>query len=120
MAEVQRFRNNKKLIDAINFLKLEFPVKEISERMNVGKGNVSSFVNNKVSVSKNFIEKFEEEFKIELEGFEFNKNTKDEKDNYENLGPEKVLCLNYKELYLNALKMISLQNKYIEETVNHQ
>lgn len=73
MSEIQRFRNNKKLIEAVSFLKLEFPVKDISTRMGVDKGNLSSFLSNKKSVSKKFLESFEKEYRVELSGFNYDK-----------------------------------------------
>jgi len=69
MTEIQRNRNNKKLIKMVNFLQLEFPVAEISERLKVDKGNLSSYLNNKKSVSNNFIEKFATEFNLNIDDF---------------------------------------------------
>lgn len=94
MSDIQRNRNNEKLIEAVKFLKLEFPIKDISSRMSVDKGNLSSFLSNKKSVSKNFLEKFEKEFYTELIGF-----------NYENKEAE----LNYNKL--NEPKESYLANK---------
>lgn len=73
MSDIERFRNNKKLIEAVSFLKLEFPVRDISTRMGVDKGNLSSFLSNKKSVSKKFLEMFEKEYTTELLGFNYNK-----------------------------------------------
>lgn len=76
MSDLQRNRNNKKLIEAVNFLKLEFPVKDISLRMGIDKGNLSSFLSDKKSVSKNFLEKFEKEYQAELQGFDYENEEK--------------------------------------------
>jgi phage repressor protein C with HTH and peptisase S24 domain len=75
MTEIQRNRNNKKLIKMVNFLQLEFPVAEISERLKVDKGNLSSYLNNKKSVSNNFIQKFTTEFNLNIEEFNDDEET---------------------------------------------
>lgn len=77
MTDIQRNRNNKKLIEAVKFLNLEFPVKDISLRMGVDKGNLSSFLSDKKSVSKKFLEKFEKEFYAELRGFNYENKEED-------------------------------------------
>ncbi len=70
MTEIKRNTNNEKLIKAVNYLRLEFPVVEIAEKMNMDKGNISSYLNNKKSVSANFIKKFEDAFNIDTSNFE--------------------------------------------------
>jgi hypothetical protein len=47
MIENKRNKNTEILIEAVNSLHLEFPVKEISESMGIDKGNLSSFLNGK-------------------------------------------------------------------------
>jgi phage repressor protein C with HTH and peptisase S24 domain len=85
MSDIQRDRNNKKLIRAVNFLKMEFPVKEISERLAVDKGNISSYLSGSKSVSKKFLEKFAKEFKVDLSQFDTDDLDKDILDNKINL-----------------------------------
>jgi transcriptional regulator with XRE-family HTH domain len=70
MTEIKRNTNNEKLIKAVNYLRLEFPVVEIAEKTGMDKGNISSYLNNKKSVSSNFIKKFEEAFNIDTNNFE--------------------------------------------------
>lgn len=70
MTEIKRNTNNEKLIKAVNYLRLEFPVVEIAEKMNMDKGNISSYLNNRKSVSSNFIKKFEDAFNIDTSNFE--------------------------------------------------
>ncbi|EKT4508349.1 helix-turn-helix domain-containing protein [Flavobacterium psychrophilum] len=70
MTEIKRNRNNGKLIKAVNSLHLEFPIAEISERLKVDKGNLSSYLNNKKSVSSKFLEKFSKAYNIDLSEFE--------------------------------------------------
>jgi len=84
MIEIKRNRNNEKLIKAVNSLQLEFPVAEISERLKVDKGNLSSYLNNKKSVSSKFLEKFAAEFNIDFNEFE----TTNSDDDYEELEKE--------------------------------
>lgn len=76
MTEIERHRNNSKLIEIVNFLQLKFPVAEISERLGVDKGNVSSYLNNKKSVSNKFLEKFIREFNVNIESFENSMSSK--------------------------------------------
>jgi transcriptional regulator with XRE-family HTH domain len=85
MTDVQRNRNNKKLIDAVNFLQLEFPIKDISERMGIDKGNLSSYLSNRKSVSAKFMEKFEKEFSKELSGFVYNSESVEKNDTVEDI-----------------------------------
>ena len=66
MTEIKRNKNNSKLIKVVNYLQLEFLIAEISERLKVDKGNLSSYLNNKKSVSTKFLEKFAEEFNVDL------------------------------------------------------
>lgn len=114
MSDIQRFRNNKKLIEAVSFLKLEFPVKDISTRMGVDKGNLSSFLNNKKSVSKNFLEMFEKEYSTELLGFVYNKEF-DQQSIEDSILKEPVedYGLDYKELYLREKEIVDILKKQI-------
>lgn len=70
MSDIKRNTNNEKLIKAVNYLRLEFPVVEIAEKMGLDKGNISSYLNNKKSVSANFIKKFEQAFNIDTNNFD--------------------------------------------------
>lgn len=114
MSDIQRFRNNKKLIEAVSFLKLEFPIKDISTRMGVDKGNLSSFLNNKKSVSKKFLEMFEKEYSTELSGFVYNKEF--DQQSIENSifkEPEENYGIDYKELYLREKEIVDILKKQI-------
>ena len=115
MTVIQRDRNNKKLIEAVNFLKLEFPIRDISERMGVDKGNLSSFLSNKKSVSSKFLDKFQQEFSGELSGFVYDSkeivNLVEENILKE---PETTYGPDYKELYFNAKYTIEVQKELIE------
>lgn len=46
------------------------PVKEISEKTNTDKGQVSKILNNKIPVSNKFLEKFSKAYNIDLSEFE--------------------------------------------------
>lgn len=81
MSEIKRNTNNEKLIKAVNYLRLEFPVVEIADKMNMDKGNISSYLNNKKSVSSNFIKKFEAAFNIDTSNFENKPETKNPPQN---------------------------------------
>jgi len=70
MADIKRNTNNEKLIKAVNSLRLEFPVVEIAEKMKMDRGNISNYLNDKKSVSSNFIKKFEAAFNIDTSNFE--------------------------------------------------
>ena len=70
MTDIKRNTNNEKLIRAVNYLQLEFAVVEIATKMGLDKGNVSAYLNNKKSVSSNFIKKFEEAFNIDTTNFD--------------------------------------------------
>jgi len=104
MTEIKRNTNNEKLIKAVNYLRLEFPVVEIAEKMNMDKGNISSYLNNKKSVSSNFIKKFEEAFNIDTSNFEFKPETKNPQQNSEGFTQERVAFL------IN-------ENEFLKETV---
>jgi transcriptional regulator with XRE-family HTH domain len=116
MPVIQRDRNNKKLIEAVNFLKLEFPIKDISVRMGVDKGNLSSFLNNKKSVSSKFLDKFEKEFSVELSGFVYEDKETEilKKQNILN-EPREGYGPDYKELYFREKKVVDFQFKIIDE-----
>ena len=83
--------------------------------MGVDKGNLSSFLNNKKSVSKKFLEMFEKEYSTELSGFVYNKEF--DQQSIENSifkEPEESYGPDYKEMYLDAKYTIEVQKKYIE------
>jgi len=81
MTEIKRNTNNEKLIKAVNYLRLEFPVVEIADKMKMDKGNISSYLNNRKSVSSNFIKKFEEAFNIDTSNFDNKPETKNPPEN---------------------------------------
>ncbi|MBS9774720.1 MAG: hypothetical protein KGV59_06150 [Tenacibaculum sp.] len=92
---------------AVKELKLRFPVKEISERMNYDKGNISNFIKGKKTISDNFLDNFFIEFNLDKSKFEYsdyslninqnNKNGDNIVDNKNNTLLEKELELYKKE-----------------------
>lgn len=70
MTTIKKSNKNEQLIKAVNSLRLDFPIVELAEKMEVDKGNVSAYLNNKKPVSKNFIKKFEDVFNISIGDFE--------------------------------------------------
>ncbi|MBA4852029.1 hypothetical protein [Emticicia sp. BO119] len=57
--------NNIKFNRAVEILKLERPVTEISLKTGRNKGSISAYLNNKTHVTKNFLQLFCEKFEIE-------------------------------------------------------
>jgi transcriptional regulator with XRE-family HTH domain len=58
------------ILKAIESLNMKFPVVDIANLTGYDKGNVSSYLNGKKSVSGAFINRFQEVFKIDLKDFE--------------------------------------------------
>jgi len=122
MIENKRNRNTEILIEAVNSLRLEFPVKEISEAMGIDKGNLSSFLNGKKVVSTKFLQKFADTYNIDLE--KYNKNTTEikEDDPYIDALTEKLFSsekfkkkLKEEQKQISSEELIAIVLKYLKE-----
>jgi len=67
MSNYQHNRTNQLFHLALNKLNLRFPVAEIHRSTGAGKGNISNYIKNRVSVSNNFLEKMAKSYNINLE-----------------------------------------------------
>ena len=87
MPDYQNNTNNQLFHYALSQLKLRFPVAEIHRATGFGKGNISNYIKNKVSVSDNFLESFSNSYNIDIE-----KLQKDFQDNHiQNITPKNGL-----------------------------
>lgn len=69
MLENKRHINKEILIKIINSLGLDFPIKEISEKMNVDKGNISSYISGSKPVSTKFLEKLCNYYNLDINDY---------------------------------------------------
>ncbi|NQY05775.1 MAG: hypothetical protein HRT68_06105 [Flavobacteriaceae bacterium] len=67
MTDYQNNRTNQLFHFALNKLNIRFPVAEIHRNTGAGKGNISNYIKNKVSVSNNFLKKFADSYNINLD-----------------------------------------------------
>lgn len=69
MLENKRHINKEVLINIINSLGFDFPLKEISEKMKVDKGNLSSYVKGSKPVSTNFLQKLCSAYNLDFDKY---------------------------------------------------
>jgi len=70
MRDYQYNKTNQLFHLALNRLNLRFPVAEIHRATGAGKGNISNYIKNKVSVSNNFLSKLSESYGVNLNELE--------------------------------------------------
>lgn len=69
MLESKRHINKEILIKIVNSLGLDFPLKEIAEKMKIDKGNLSSYLSGNKPVSTNFIQKLCDHYDLDLNNY---------------------------------------------------
>lgn len=67
---LKRKNNNNNLLKAISFLRLDLTYDELGEKLGYKKATVSKYITGKLPPSGDFLNKFEEVFKVKLIDFE--------------------------------------------------
>lgn len=73
MTTLKKKNNNENLLKAITFLKLNLTYDELGEKLGYKKATISKYVKGTLPPSDDFLNKFEEVFKIKLDNLESNK-----------------------------------------------
>lgn len=103
-------RNNKLFELALKKLNLRFPVAEIAKKINVSKGNVSNYLNNKKPVSDNFIKSLCDEFQLNYEDL-LNEIRSSKSNNFKQLYLESGIEEKFKEISDNDYALYLKHNK---------
>lgn len=83
MTTLKKKNNNENLLKAISFLRLNLTYDELGEKLGYKKATISKYIKGTLPPSSDFLSKFEEVFKVELNSFENKEIKKPTTDNSE-------------------------------------
>ena len=86
MTSLKKKNNNENLLKAISFLRLDLTMEELGNKLGYQKATVSKYINGSLAPSSDFLNKFEEVFKVSLNDFETKPNQTETKNPQQNDG----------------------------------
>lgn len=110
MTSLKKKNNNRNLLKAISFLRLDLTLDELGEKLGYKKATISKYLSTKnpLPPSDEFLNKFEEVFNVKLSDFETNQP--------EIKNPQQSESLSFNDHYENLIKRyISLVDRLEKE-----